>query len=139
MLDPGTLKKNQLRFSFQIKFPEPYLSTFKTGKKEEKEFEKTIGKDRIDLKWADGKRGKFNLGDKVDAITKEGNGSSITSAEIDISAYEGQKFVFASSPNASMTFSTDQATPLHQGFTLVWTPDANKDPDGKARLSFEVK
>ena len=137
ILDPGTLKKDQLRFAIHVKFPNPYYSAITTGKKEEKAFEKIVGKDRIDLKWTDGKRKKFALDEKVDAITKEGTG--ITSAEIDISAYKGEKFVFVSSPNASMNFSTDQASPLHQGFTIAWTPDAVKDPDGKARLSFEVK
>ncbi|MEI6176503.1 MAG: hypothetical protein WCS43_06395 [Verrucomicrobiota bacterium] len=137
ILDPGTLKKDQLRFAILVKFPNPYYSAITTGKKEEKAFEKIVSKDRIDIKWADGKRKKFALDEKVDAITKEGAG--IVSAEIDISAYKGQKIMFVSSPNSSMTFSTDQVTPLYGGFTIVWTPDANKDPDGKARLSFEVK
>ncbi len=139
MLDTGTFKKNPLRFSIQVKFPDPYLYAIKTGRKEEKAFEKTIDKDRIDIKWTDGKRKKFKLVEKADAITKESNGTGITSAEIDINSYKGKKFEFVSSPNSSMTFSNDQPTPLHYGFTIVWTSDSDKDPEGKARLSFEVK
>lgn len=139
MLDPGTLKKNPLRFSIHVKFPDPYLNAIKTGKKEGKAFGKIIDKDRVDLKWADGKRKKAKLDENVEAIAKESNGAGITSAEIDISSYKGKKFEFACSPNALMNFSNDQPAALHEGFTLVWTPDANKDPDGKARLSFQVK
>jgi len=139
MLTPGTLNQNQLRFAILVKFPDPYFYAVKSGKKEGKAFEKTIVRDRIDLKWADGKHKKAKLDENVDAIIKEGNGAGLASAEIEISSYKGKKFEFACSPNALMNFSSDQPAALHEGFTLVWTPDANKDPDGKARLSFDVK
>lgn len=139
MLDSGTLKKYPLHFSILVKFPDPYLNAIKTGKKEGKAFEKIIDKDRVDLKWVDGKRKKAKLNENVESINKEGNGAGITSAEINISSYKGKKIGFTCSPNALMQFSNDQPAALHEGFTLVWTPDANKDPNGKARLSFEVK
>lgn len=139
LLEPGTLKKDQLGFSISVKIPDPYLSASKAGMKEQKSFKKIIDKDRVDLKWADGKRKKAKLDETVAAITKEGNGAGITSAEIDISSYKGKKIELVSTPNATMSLPKDVATPLYEGFTMVWTPDVDKDPDGKARLSFEVK
>jgi hypothetical protein len=38
-----------------------------------------------------------------------------------------------------ITLSNRQVGPLHDGFVLTWVSDPAKDPDGLARLSFDVK
>jgi hypothetical protein len=167
VVEPGSLK-NPLRFSIRAKFPNAYPKAeieeekddSKEMTKEEKraerkakrEAEKEKGKDkkkaddsekiaedRIDMKWTDGTRLKQTFEKKVDASSKELNGPGIAGAEVEIGAYQGRKFLFLASPNSSMSLSNDNPAPLFKGFTINWVPDAAKDKDGKARLSFEVK
>jgi len=38
-----------------------------------------------------------------------------------------------------MSLANDKTAPLHKGFAIRWLPDAAKDPDGKACLSFQVR
>ncbi len=138
VLDSGTLTKNPLRFSIRIKFPSPYRYDKRRDKREQKAFEKKIEDDRLDLTWSDGKRKKQSFDEKVDASSKELNGSGIAAAEIEISAYKGRKFEFIASQNSTIALSNEKG-PLHEGFEIQWLPDPAKDPQGKARLSLEVR
>ena len=139
MTDPGTQAKNPLRFAIRAKFPTAYHYTKKETKKEIEIFEARIEDDRIELKWSDGKRKKLSLIENVDVSSKEINGSGIADLEADISAYKGKKIHFFSTPDCVMTLSNEKKAPLHEGFEIRWMPDPAKDPQGKARLSFEVK
>lgn len=138
VLDPGTLK-NPLQFSIRVKFPDLYSKVEKTGKKEEKIFEKMIAGDRVDLKYTDEKRKKLKIDEKISADSKEINGPGIAEAKIEISSYKGRKFEFSTTSNATLKFWNGLTAPLYEGFFMVWTPDPAKNVDGKARLSFEVK
>jgi hypothetical protein len=138
VVDPGTLK-NPLRFAIRVRFPEAYKYNNPKDKKEEKAFEKKIEDDRIDMKWTDGKRKKQELNVAMEAASKDLNGPGIAAAEIEISAYKGKKFLFIASENSAMTLWNSKVAPLHEGFTINWRPDPEKDKEGKARLSFEVK
>lgn len=146
LLDPGTLSKNPLRFSLQMKFPSAYPKEPKKDSKDAKEtknnardFAKKISADHIDLQWSDGKRKKQTFENAVDASSKDLNGPGIATAEIEIAAYKGNKIVVSASPNSSLTLSNTKATPLHEGFVIHWLPDPAKDPEGKARFNIEVK
>jgi hypothetical protein len=139
LIDPGTLGKNSVRFSIRAKIPAAYRYVKKTTKKETEAFEDKIEDDRLDLKWSDGKRKKQDLIESVDVSSKEFNGSGIMDLEADFAAYKGKKIHFFSSPECAMTLFSEKKAPLHQGFEIRWTPDPGKDPQGKARLSFEVK
>ena len=110
----------------------------KNAKKEAEELEK-IKADRIDLKWTDGTRKKQTFDQEVEAASKDLNGPGIAGAEIEISAYQGKKFLFIASPNSAMTLANAKPAPLFQGFSVKWVPDAAQDKEGKARLSIEVK
>jgi hypothetical protein len=138
VVDPGTLK-NPLRFAIRVKFPTAYKYDNPKDKKEEKAFEKKIEDDRIDMKWTDGTRKKQGFNVALEAASKELNGPGIAAAEIEIAAYKGKKFLFIASENSAMTLWNSKVEPLHEGFTINWRPDAEKDKEGKARLSFEVK
>ena len=138
VLAPGTLTKYPLRFSIRIKFPSAYRNDNRRDKREQKAFEKKIRDDRLDLTWTDGKRKKQSFDKKVDASSKELNGPGIAAAEIEISAYKGRKFEFIASQNSTIALSNEKG-PLHEGFEIRWLPDPVKDPQGKARLSLEVR
>lgn len=140
LLDPGTLTKNPLRFSIRLKFPDAYPSAKEAGdKKEEKELKKKLKNDRLQLSWTDGTRVRQPTDKAVDAGSKEINGPGIAAMQVEFSSYDEKKFEFTASPSSTMTLAGGPAAPLHQGFTLTWLADAAKDPEGKARLSFEVK
>lgn len=137
--DPGTLTKNPIRLALRTRFPTAYRNTPKTGKQDEKAFLKRIKDDRIDLKWTDGKRKKQSFDEVVDASSPELNGPGIVSAEIEISAYRDRKFEIEASENSVMTLFNSKPAQLHEGFTIRWLPDPEKDPEGKARLTITVK
>jgi hypothetical protein len=138
LLDPGTLTKNPLRFSILIKFPSAYRSDNRRDKREQKAFEKKTGDDRLDLTWIDGKRKKQAFTEKVDASSKALGGPGIAAAEVEISSYKGRKFEFIASRNSTLALANEKG-PLHEGFEIRWLPDPAKDPQGKARLSLEVR
>jgi len=139
LLDRGNLRKYPLRFSIRVKFPAAYPSERQDDKKQARAFQKKLGDDHVDLTWTDGKRKKQAFDQAVDASSKALNGPGITTAEVEISAYKGNKFLFTASPNSSLTLTNDKTAPLHKGFAIRWLPDAAKDPEGKARLSFQVR
>ncbi|MBC8127804.1 MAG: hypothetical protein H8M99_11750 [Gloeobacteraceae cyanobacterium ES-bin-144] len=138
ILEPGSLKRESLKLSIQAKFPKQYDKDKKETKDEIKAFEKKLKDDRINLVWTDGKRKKLDFKESVNAPSPEVNGPGIASAEIEITGYGRDKFVFVATPNSAMTLSNEK-TPLHEGFTIKWLADPAKDPEGKARLNFEIK
>lgn len=137
--DPGTLTRNPTRFVVRVRFPSAYYNQKTGDKKAEKEFQKKIEDDRIDLKWTDGKKVKQTFEKEVDASAKELNGPGIAAAQVEISAYRGHKFLLIASENSSMTLWNAKPGPLHTGFSVNWTADTEKDKEGKARLSIDVK
>ena len=140
LLDPGTLTKNPLRFSIRLKFPDAYPNAKANGdKKEEKELQEKSKNDRLQLSWTDGTRVRQPTDKAVAAGSKEINGPGIAAMQVEFSSYDEKKFEFAASPSSKMTLSGGPAAPLHQGFTITWLTDPAKDPEGKARLSFDVK
>ncbi len=140
LLDPGTLTKNPVRFSIRLKFPDAYPYDSATGdRKEEKELKEKTKNDRLQLNWTDGTRVKPPTDKAVDAGSKEINGPGIAAMQIEFSSYAEKKFEFTASENSSMMLSSTRSAPLSEGFILTWMADPAKDPEGKARLSFEVK
>jgi hypothetical protein len=153
VLNPGTLTKNPLRFVVRAKFPNAYPNQneqpgapedskrLKEKKAESsgKAFLKKLKDDSLDLKWTDGKRVKQDFEKVVDGASPELNGPGIASAEVEISSYKGKRVVFTAAPNSAMNMRNAKPAPLHTGFTLIWTADVAKDPEGKARLAVEVR
>jgi len=137
--DPGTLTKNPIRFVARVRFPSAYSRVKTDDKKSEKEFEEKLEKDRIDLKWSDGKRVKQTFEKPVDATTTELNGPGIVAAEMECGAYQGRKILLMASENSSMSLWNSESKPLHEGFSLNWAPNAEKDKEGKSRLIIDVR
>jgi hypothetical protein len=138
VVDPGTLK-NPLRFSLKVTFPNVYPEKKLEGKNDVKAFDKQLENDRIELKWSDGKRVKQSFEEPVDLTGKDFNGPGIVAMEADIGAFKDRKFLLAATGSSVMAISNTRKEKLYEGFALTWTPDADKDKEGKARLSFEVK
>lgn len=111
------------------------------GKKsaKDKAAQEKIEDDRIELKWTDGTRKKQTFDTEVEAGSKELNGPGIAAASVEISAYQGRKFLFIASPDSAMTLMNEKPAPLFEGFAISWKPDPAKDKEGKARLNIEVK
>jgi hypothetical protein len=131
---------NPLKFTLSAAFsaPYPYVKEDQdevTGK----EFQKKIKGDRISLIWTDKKAQKLALNEEIDATSPAVNGPGIAGVEIDIISYAGKKLNFAASTNSAITMKNARPQPLRKGFSLHWTADPAKDPDGKARLAITVK
>lgn len=154
VLDPGTIK-NPASIALSVKIPNLYphekapakdddekssKAEEREASKKEKDFLKKIEKDSLTLKWADDKRKKFDLSETLDAITKEGTLTNVVELKLESAAYQGREAQITASPNSTLTIvAGSNPAPLYKGFTLQWTPDTAKDPDGKARLALVVR
>ena len=139
LTDPGTLTKNPIRFAVVTRFPSAYRKENPSGKREEKAFQEKIEDDHIALKWTDGKRLKQSFEKEVDAGSAELNGPGISQALVEITAYRGRKYEFAAPENTSMRLRNTKPGPLHTGFSIIWSPNPEKDPEGKSRFTIEIK
>lgn len=135
MLDPGTLTKNPVRFCIRVGVP----SLYRYDSKDTKAFRDKVSRDELRLVWTDGKRLRVPGDEEVDARSPEVNGSGIADLELNAAAYQGKKISLAATAGSSMALWHRHAQPLYEGFSINWYPDPEKDPEGKSRLSFEVK
>jgi hypothetical protein len=140
LVEPGNLQ-NPLEFSIDLRIPDVYAhAKKKTGnKKEEKAFEEKAAKDRLQLIWTDKKRVKTSLTDKVDASSKEISGPGIAAVQLELSAYDEKKLEVTASENSSIKLENRPPASLVEGFTMTWTANSGKDPQGKARLNIDMK
>jgi hypothetical protein len=139
LLVAGNLK-NPTRFTIGVRFPNVYVTATKTGdRREVRTLEDKIKGDRLELLYTDKKKVRLSTSDQVDAGSKEINGPGISELELELAAYNEDKFEIVASPNSSMTLFNDRALPLNEGFTVIWAPDPAKDSDGKARINIEVR
>ncbi len=135
-----TAAKNPTKFSIRFKFPDVYSYDKDGGDRQaQKKFEGKTKDDRMQVTWTDGKRVKISTTDKVDVTSKEINGPGISELEVQFSTYLDRKFHFTASPNSVISLVNKPNEALHRGFTLIWTADVAKDPEGKARISFSIK
>jgi len=138
LVDPGTLK-NPLKFAVRATFPSLYRHSNPADKRAEKAFLKRVEDDEIVLKWTDGARKKISLHKEMLANTPEFNGPGIAEMEIEAYAYKGKNFIFAATEGSGMTLWNSKAAQLHEGFSINWLADPEKDKEGKARITFHVK
>jgi hypothetical protein len=139
--DKGAFDKNPMRPVISAGFHQFYTAVDMESwdKKQIKDFEKEIGKDSVILKHLDGKRVKLACVDATNSNSKEVNGPGSSSAEVEISAYQKRNIEFLAAPNSSLTLVDAAPAPLHNGFLIQWSPDAAKDPEGKAKLAIRIK
>jgi len=133
ILEKGT-SANPLRFVLRMQVPNVYQFEKDAAKREAK-----LKKDRIDLVRADGKKLKLDLATPLDAESKEFSGPGVTQARIEMAGYSGGRFEIAAGPGGVIELWNKDAGALYEGFTMGWKHDAAKDPEGKARLTFELR
>jgi hypothetical protein len=152
VLDPGKIKNPVLGF-VTVVFPNvnpPAKAASDHGELDERDAKRAAKKDAeaaedklkgdsVDLKSTDGKRQKITFDKVLDAGSKEINGPGVAAAEIRISAYGKRKFFVTAAPNSAMELSNAKPASLSEGFSIQWSPDPEKNKDGKARLALEVK
>jgi hypothetical protein len=142
LLNPAGLK-NPTRFSIEVDIPKavpkPKKDEEKDEKKAAKEQKDRIKGDRVQLVWTDGKKARITSDQEVEGSSKEVSGPGITAASIEFAVFEDRKITLTAAPNSSMRLSNKAKQSLSEGFTLSWSADPAKDPNGKARLALEVK
>jgi hypothetical protein len=134
ILEKGTVT-NPLKFSVQAIFPQAY----KTAKKGEKEWEKKVEDDKLEVRFADGKKAKSTVKDTFDATAGD-FAKPINQLEMEISEFGEGSFKFTASPNSKISLLNPKVSgPFYEGITLVWEADPATDPQGKARLAIDLK
>jgi hypothetical protein len=145
---PGTATKNPLRFQVLTKIPYFYGHVEKDTREKKQAFEAKIKSDNVVMKFINGKRHKEWFITPVDAGSPEINAPGIASAEFDIKPLRGRKFLLSASENTPMSFANANRAPnesgtperpLYEGLHIFWTADPAKDPQGSARVSFQMK
>ncbi len=139
LLDAGTLKTNPLRFGIRVSFPSSYRNKPQIDKQAAREFEEKLKDDHFAILWSDDKRVRFCGNDKLEAGSKKINGPGIAGLKVEVGSYQGKVFEFAATKNSRMELWCRLKQPLHQGFSINWYPDPAKDPEGKSRLTLDVK
>lgn len=139
VLTPGTLK-GPLRFAIRAKVPAAYPSAKKAGdRKIERAFEDKIKNDRLTVEVLDGKRVRRETGEILSPEDRLPERTLLSAVRAEFGSYGGRKLGFTASEHSTMELSESQVKPLHQGFTVHWRPDPANDPQGKARMTIEVK
>lgn len=138
LIDPGTLTVNPVKFIIRVTFPSAYRNV-SVADRQEKAFLRRVQDDRLDLVFTDGKRFKQKTAELVDAKDPKLNGPGISEAKLQLDAFQGKAFEFTTSGASKMSLWTRAAQPLHEGFTINWESDPEKDPEGSARLVIVVK
>ncbi len=139
VVESKTIPKNSIRMTICMYVPFFYHHQKPLEGKEEKDFQKRIAKDSLNLKFIDGKRKKVAFASEVNLTAAEFNEPAVTGVRFDpVSVYGTRKLEFIASPNSSIQLKNDK-TALWKGFTMTWVQDPVKDPEGKARLTIEGK
>lgn len=132
--------KNPTQFSVEVKIPNTKSAAKADAtKKDIKESEDKIKGDKLLLIWTDGKKARIHASKAVEGASKDVSGPGITAAAIEFSAFNDRKIQLTASPNSSMMVSNASNQSLSEGFSLNWTADTAKDPEGKARLAVEIR
>ena len=53
--------------------------------------------------------------------------------------YEGRRFEFTADEGSAIRSRAARGKPLVEGFTIHWRPGPDKDKEGRARLTLEIK
>ena len=140
LLNPAEIK-NPTRFLIEVRIPDavPPAKDGEDNRKAAKEREDQLKDDKLQLVWTDGKKTRITGDKAVEGSSKEVTGPGITAASVEFAAFKERKIVATAAPNSSMRLTNVGSQPLPQGFSLFWSADPSKDPEGKARLLIEIK
>jgi hypothetical protein len=135
LTDPGKAKNPQ-RFIVRTTLTEPY----KGSDVLDKEFQRRIKKDEMRVERIGGKPDKLEFGEPLDTTSEEVNGKEgLSLVRFEMDAYRGRRFEFTADEGSSLRLSNKKKQALADGFSIDWTPDPAKDPEGKKGVTIEVK
>jgi hypothetical protein len=132
ILDKGTLINP--RFRMRVQVPNIYIN--------DKDPEKLAAKaeeDQVSLVRTDKKKVKLEVLKPLDAEAAEVGGPGVSQARIEMAGYAGNRLELDAGAAGSFEFFNEAIAPLSQGFSFFWKADPAKDPEGKARLSLQVR
>lgn len=133
--DPGTLTRNPIRFTIRTGVPSAYRNDDKTTR----DFARKVSSDRLTMRMADGSRARQSTSVPVIAASEEINGEGISELIVDMEAYQDRSLQFAASEGSQLNLWNRAEGPLHDGFSINWYHDPEKDPEGNARLRIDVR
>jgi hypothetical protein len=140
IVDVGRLKKYPLRFVIRANIPNVYARTEIEDKQDKREFRKKTSKDSLFLKQRDGTRKTYATNARDDDSMKTIGLSEYIQADVELSYFEGRKFTFIATPKSTMRINNRAGVPRWNfGFSVNWTPDAEKDSDHQSRFQFSVR
>lgn len=123
--DKGTLS-NPISFVVSAAF-NPYDGGGGATDEKQEAFEKKIKRDEVKIILVAGKKEKLEFAEKKNPaiLFKEG----MSSVEIESASYEGVTFEFTATDQSKIVFEDKGEQALWDAFTLVWTVNADADPD----------
>ncbi len=136
----GSLTQNPLRFVVRVTVPNSYRTVRIDDRDDEREFEKKTRRDYLEVVRSDHSKVQLSNDDRDEVNGAELTGSGIEEVEMRLSYYEGRRFHFNADKQSGMTLTPGHGSGAwFEGFTLHWTRDAAKDPEGKAQLNMYIK
>jgi len=109
---------------------------------DQKEFDKIVGLDWLELHHIDKNKEKLQLTDLVGRSTDESrNGPGSSKVEIQANIIDKKKrlLILETKGNSLLNLITKRDGPLHQGYFIEWSPNQEKDPKNEARLVFHIE
>lgn len=138
----GNETKFPLSFHYQARFHHFYGPLLIRLDNDQKEFDKIVGKDWIELTRLDKKKVKKSLTDIYEAnMAEELNGPGSSKVKIQANIVDKNKRLIVSEAEGASKFTLvgRKTGPYHKGYFLRWAADAEKDPKGEARWSIEFE
>lgn len=136
VMDPGSMTQ-PLRFAVHVEIKNPYPYEPKTpDKQRQKTFAEKIKRDRITLMQVDGKRLRPSVADAVEAGV---NGTLISEAQLEFNSWLENRLKLEAMGESSLCVEAVEGQLCWKGLSFLWTKDAAADPEGPARLEFEMR
>lgn len=123
--------------SFQIRVKFGDLYRFQS----EKELERSAKRDRLEFVRLDDKKLKVGVLENIDLAGAAVTGEGLKRIVVDLPPYEGRAFEFEAQGAGKLLLENPRrmASPVKDGFSVIWQGDATKDPEGKARMLVTIK
>lgn len=132
IIEKGELSENSIKLVIRVKVPDYFKY-----ERDKDGFEKKFKRDEIGLLMVGKGKKKFDVFEPVDK--EKVNDDAIRSARIEYDGFKGPRLDLESVDPGSFRFWNAQVQPLSEGFSLEWSADPTKDPDGKARFTLTFK
>lgn len=136
--DPGTLTGNP-RLVIRVYFPSSYRYV-SAAQRQERDFQRRVRGDKLDIRNADGSRLRQDTGEAVSLNQDKFNAKGITEVKVEMDAFQGKTLTFSATGESRLALWNSSDGVIHEGFSINWqAPDAEKDPEGAARLAIDVR